>query len=135
MPTQGQLVRDWAKEQGYEVGIRGRIAPAIWTAYAEAHEDFEREVPNGGGVHCPGCGRRWTGLRECHCRRCHCHFSTVANFDGHLFATEHGSKCVNPLDKRVKAQGARLREKETVWGTIYVQEGDHWKTDSTDLFD
>jgi hypothetical protein len=31
-----------------------------------------------------GCGRRWTGLAEAHCPRCHAHFSRVSNFDRHL---------------------------------------------------
>lgn len=129
MATQGQLVRDWAKQNGYEVGIRGRIAPAVWSAYAEAHPGFAREVPQSGSAICaPGCGRRWTGLKECHCRRCHAHFSTVDNFDGHLV----DSKCIDPLGASVR--GSKLRAKQSVWGTIYVRDGEHW-TAQTDLLD
>lgn len=129
MATQAQLVRDWARRNGYEVGIRGRLAPAIWSAYANEHEGFEREAPQSGTAVCaPGCGRRWTGLRECHCRRCHAHFSTVANFDAHLV----DGKCIDPLEASIG--GSKLREKETVWGTIYVRDGEHWKT-QTDLLD
>lgn len=130
MPTQGQLVREWARERGYEVGIRGRIAPAIWQAYADEHEGFEREVPTDTFTTCAPCGRRWTGLRECHCRECHEHFSHVDNFDGHKI----GSRCINPADARVK--GNSLREKDTVWGPIWVRDGEHYRVETPGaLFD
>lgn len=129
MATQAQRVRDWATAQGHTVGTKGRIAPAIWTAYAEAHEGFERETPQSGTALCdPGCGRRWTGLNECHCRRCHAHFSTVANFDAHLV----DGKCVPPLEAKIG--GVNLKAKDTVWGVIYVRDGDYWKN-QTDLLD
>lgn len=128
MPTQAQMVRTWAKEQGYEVGVRGRIAPDIWEAYATAHSGFTREVPTG-TAKCT-CGRQWTGLRECHCTVCHKHFSTVDGFDAHR---PYG-KCIAPTEARVK--GDALREKKTIWGVIFVREGEHWKTDSNEgLFD
>lgn len=127
MTTQGQLVRDWAREHGYAVGARGKIKPAVWSAYTAAHPGFERHVPQSGTALCePGCGRRWTGFNECHCRRCHSHFSTVANFDAHLI----DSKCINPLDAKIG--GTTLREKETVWGMIYVRSGEHWKSETDD---
>lgn len=38
-PSAGSLVRAWAKEQGYEVGTRGRFSAEVLTAYAEAHAE------------------------------------------------------------------------------------------------
>lgn len=134
MATQGQQVRDWARANGYEVGIRGRIAPAIWSAYADVHEGFEREAPQSGTAICaPGCGRRWTGFTECHCRRCHRHFSGVFWFDLHLDAH---SKCTDPLTVTTKAGAPLMREKETVWGMIYMnaRENTTWGN-QTDLLD
>ena len=29
------------------------------------------------------CGRQWTGLAQCHCGKCHCHFTTESSFDRH----------------------------------------------------
>lgn len=126
--TQAQAVRKWATAQGYDVGVRGRIAPAIWEAYAGAHSEFQRETPPG-SASCK-CGRNWTGVRECHCTVCHCHFSTVANFDAHR---PHGV-CVNPLEARLG--GYNLKAKATVWGTIYVTDKEHYKTAELDgLYD
>jgi hypothetical protein len=36
-----------------------------------------------GTASCGGCGRRWDGLSQAHCARCHNHFSSVNNFDAH----------------------------------------------------
>lgn len=129
MATQAQAVRAWARTQGYDVGVRGRIAPNVWEAYATAHDDFKRETP-AGTARCGDCGRWWTGLRECHCTVCHAHFSTVDGFDAH----RPSGTCINPLDARVK--GDPLREKTTVWGPIFVRDGEHWKTEGNEgLYD
>lgn len=126
--TQAQAVRTWARTQGYEVAVRGRIAPDIWEAYAHAHDEFERETPNG-TWRC-SCGRNWTGLVECHCTVCHKHFSTVANFDAHR---PYGH-CVDPLEARLG--GYSLKEKATVWGPIYVTDKEHYRTAEHDgLYD
>lgn len=128
MTTQAQLVRAWAKDQGYELGQRGRIAPSIWEAYANSHDGKEREAPVG-SASCK-CGRRWVGLRECHCTVCHRQFSTIDNFDAHRV----DERCIDPAQARVK--GDALRDKKTVWGVIYVREGEHWKTGKQEgLFD
>ena len=42
---------------------------------------------------CRTCGRKWTGMKECHCTACHRHFSTVRNFDAHM----KRGRCVDPL--------------------------------------
>lgn len=128
--TQAQLVRTWAKSQGFEVGVRGRIAPAIWQAYANAHDGFAREAP-AGTAHCD-CGRQWTGLREAHCSVCHRHFSTPRNFDAHR---QYASKktrehviCVDPLTVTLDG-GYPMKIVDTVWGPIYVVAKDHYMTD------
>lgn len=118
MPTQAQAVRTWAKTQGYEVGVRGRLAPAIWAAYKIAHDDFVREAPPG-TASCGKCPRQWAGLRECHCTVCHQQFSTVDGFDAHRI----NGKCIDPPHARVK--GDALRAKLTVWGVLWVRDGEH----------
>lgn len=35
---QSQAIRDWAREQGIKVSVRGRISAEVQQAYAEAHE-------------------------------------------------------------------------------------------------
>lgn len=131
--TQAQQVRVWAGENGYVTGIRGRIAPEIWQAYAAAHPGFQREQPKG-EAYCTSCGRWWTGKRECHCTVCHGHFSTIDGFDAH----RPEGKCIDPLKARVK--GDPLRAKQTVWGTIYVRDNElgppeHWHSPQIALGD
>lgn len=124
--TQAAEVREWAGRNGYATGVRGRIAPEVWDAYAEAHPGFQREQPKG-EWNCPSCKREWTGKKECHCTVCHRHFSTVDGFDGH----RPDGRCIDPL--KARARGNSLREKETMWGPIYVRDNelgppDHWAT-------
>lgn len=128
MTTQAQVVRAWAKDQGYDVGVRGRIAPSIWEAYATSHDGEAREAPVG-AASCK-CGRQWMGLAEAHCTLCHRQFSTVTNFDAHRV----DGQCIEPTKARIR--GDALREKKTVWGIIYVRDGEHWKTGKNEgLFD
>lgn len=125
--TQAKQVRSWAREQGYEMGIRGKIAPAIWEAYAKAHDDFTRDIPV--GLWRCNCGRQWTGLAECHCTMCHRHFSTVSNFDHHR--TPNG--CLDPLTVE---NSYAMRIKDTMWGPIYVNSKEHYLTgDGAGLYD
>ncbi|WP_436837701.1 Lsr2 family DNA-binding protein [Micromonospora chersina] len=44
LPASGPAIRAWAREQGLPVGVRGRLAAEIVTAYAIAHG---LEVPVG----------------------------------------------------------------------------------------
>lgn len=133
MATQAQAVRTWAREQGFEVGVRGVIAPAIWRAYENAHDGFSREVPTG-SASCR-CGRQWTGLREAHCTVCHRHFSTPRNFDYHRQATENATVCLDPTEVSVEG-GHAMRAKDTVWGPLYVLDKEHYLTgDDSGLYD
>lgn len=127
--TQASDVRAWAREQGFDVGVRGRIAPVVWDAYAKAHDGFRREDEIPGLWNCR-CGRQWSGLREAHCMACHKHFSTPANFDAHR---PHGA-CVDPLS--VNCKGYPMKVKASIWGPIYVIDNDHYRTvDATGLYD
>jgi hypothetical protein len=67
------------------------------------------------------CGREWNSLTECHCRICHRHFSTVANFDRHQPA-RHG--CPNPATLRGKTGNPVLRPVDRGGATTWVQ----WET-------
>lgn len=129
--TQAQTVRAWAKEQGYPVGVRGRLAPHIWEAYAAAHDGFKREIPN--ATWTCHCGRQWTGLREAHCTQCHRHFASARSFDGHRSYANKRDKedvvCVDPLSVRIAGFDMKIRD--TVWGPVYsFDAGEHYKTDS-----
>lgn len=133
--SQAQTVRKWAVAAGYEVGVRGRLAPAVWEAYAQAHDDFAREAPSG-SASC-GCGRRWVGVRECHCTVCHRHFGSVTSFDAHRVAFGSQIRCVDPV--HVRSGGYPMKVKDTVWGPLYIADvGDreHFMTgDHTGLYD
>lgn len=119
-------VRTWARQQGYEVGERGRIAPAIWEAYAAAHGEELADVRPQGLWRCR-CGREWVGAVEAHCTTCHRHFSTPANFDAHRVGDP--GRCVDPTERK-------LKERASVWGPIFVGEGEHYRTTERDgLFD
>lgn len=129
MATQAQTVRTWARENGWTVGVRGVIAPAIWEAYANAHDGFSRVAPTG-FASCL-CGRQWAGLREAHCSVCHRHFSTPRNFDYH----RSSGSCADPLTVSVSG-GHAMRVKDTVWGPIYVLDKEHYLTgDDSGLYD
>ncbi len=58
---------------------------------------------------CGGCDRRWNSTSEAHCATCHCHFSTVANFDRHrvngtcadpaTLTDRHGQPILRPVER------------------------------------
>jgi hypothetical protein len=127
-------VRTWARENGYEVGVRGRIAPHIQQAYAAAHGNtIAVEITEHRGPSCT-CGRKWGegAKREAHCATCHCHFSTVRNFDLH----RPQGKCAPPESVLDKDGEPKLRGRETVWGITYVGNREHYLTITDDgLFD
>jgi hypothetical protein len=58
---------------------------------------------------CSGCPATWTGVRACHCCRCHTTFAGVALFDAHR--TQYGERgtCRRPADM-VMTSGARTGE-------------------------
>jgi hypothetical protein len=95
--TDISAMREWAREQGYPVGVRGRLSLEVRLAYAAEHGG-ETTVHAGGGLWtCPRCARQWSGLAQCHCTVCHRHFSTVALFDRHRAG--HGrTTCTDPAD-------------------------------------
>jgi hypothetical protein len=124
--SQAALVRSWAKENGYDVKVRGIIAPAIWQAYADAHGATLQKVrPERGCIARCSCGREWGGFRECHCTQCHRHFSVVQNFDWH----EPG-RCLDPLTVTDKKGAPRMKLTESVWGPIYIGAGTHFMAES-----
>ena len=80
-----KIIRDWARESGIPVGQRGRLPSAVMEAYLDAHPDAQWESSEHRPIAiCHGCGRGWTGHAQCHCSRCHYHFSVVKHFDHHL---------------------------------------------------
>ena len=70
---------------------------------------------------CPKCKRGWTGTVSAHCTVCHCHFSTVKNFDAHV-PSRRG--CKDPATvTRTKKDGTvvrLLKPVESVFGTTWV---------------
>lgn len=123
--SQAALVRQWAKTQGYDLGVRGRIAPAIWAAYSEAHGGIEREQPQRGAIAQCSCGRKWGGFRECHCTLCHRHFSVVQNFDWHV-----PGQCLDPLTVTDRKGQPRMKLADSVWGPLYTGAGEHYMSES-----
>lgn len=61
-PAAPALIRQWAREQGIRVGVRGRLSPALLSAYGSAH-DSELAATNGEGGGAPLASRRDGGLR------------------------------------------------------------------------
>lgn len=123
-----KTVRAWAAAEGYDVGVRGRIAPAIWEAFATAHGGQLRDNKPTGLWNCK-CGRQWAGRVEAHCcaEGCHRHFSTPTNFDKHRVGDP--GRCVDP-EKR----GLKIRA--SIFGPIYVGDGEYYRTaEGTGLFD
>lgn len=118
-------VREWAKAHGYEVADKGRIAPAIHTAYRAAHADVaEAQRPSNAAV-CPHCNRVWTAPREAHCPMCHRHFSSPRWFDDHKLAPRFDggrSGCRDPLLIPVSRRDSTPKYKlvGTAWGDSYV---------------
>lgn len=67
------------------------------------------------------CGRRWSGLAECHCDSCHLHFLSVTGFDAHRFALR--CRSIEELRERPKnaASGVqRMYETQRMHGTVWV---------------
>lgn len=112
-------VREWARAQGWDVGIRGRLSAEIRAAYAaEIGEPPPQEVPSQ-AVRCKGCDRIWTGLRECHCGICHRHFSQVRSFDDHRTLGTH-NQCADPLTLTRKDGRPMYKVTEGAWGPVIV---------------
>jgi hypothetical protein len=102
-------VREWAIAQQIPgVGRRGPVGYEAQVAYSQAHglpepareERAPREKRQRAfsGPSC-SCGRRWEGLVECHCRRCHVHFKSVSSFDQHIMPIPGTERtwCADPL--------------------------------------
>jgi len=120
-------VREWARANGFTVADKGRIAPAIHKAYREANG--EREAPTG-AARCQ-CGRVWTGLRECHCRVCHLHFSSVRWFDVHWRHGE-GRQCRNPLTILRGDGEPMFKVVDNAWGELIVSNTERPEFDTDD---
>lgn len=128
MASNGAVVREWARANGFTVPDRGRLPRDVHAAYQAACGMGDVEPPPSAAV-CsdtrvsatevrPGCGRIWTNDEECHCRRCHRHFSTVRNFDAHQAG--HTGDCVDPelmFDTKMRP---RFRKVGSPWGDIYI---------------
>lgn len=52
-----QDVRNWARTEGLEVGVRGRLPKPVLTEYLAAHPKFAREVAAEKGIEVPKTGR------------------------------------------------------------------------------
>jgi hypothetical protein len=84
-------VRAWARAHDHPVSRKGPVSYEVRVAYAEAHGLEPPTPPKTLGkvrnvtfnASCDGCGRKWQGLRECHCYGCHLHFTSVTGFDAH----------------------------------------------------
>lgn len=130
-------VRSWAIGQGLPgVGARGPVSYEAQLAYARAHElpdpprqeraQVVKKERKFSGAVC-GCGRRWEGNVECHCRRCHRHFRSVITFDMHIVPVPgtEGTMCANP-EAIYYRSGARkgepkMRRVHAHHGDIYVR--------------
>ncbi len=73
-------------------------------------------------MRCRQCGKDWSGLKMCHCSRCHRTFSTLAVFDAHQPAST-GWDCQDPAKNKFVTDDrgiwkypktARYTESETV---------------------
>ena len=77
---------------------------------------------------CPRCGRRWSGLAQCHCPTCHRHFGDVKAFDRH----RRDDACLDPATvKRRDGQPAfeqTIRPSGPVWHVWSPTP--HWKAKS-----
>ena len=77
---------------------------------------------------CTHCGRRWSGLAQCHCPTCHRHFGDVNAFDRH----RRNDACLNPADVRRRdgwpAFVAVDRPSGVVWSRWSPTP--HWKAES-----
>jgi hypothetical protein len=111
-------VREWARTNGIPIANRGRISPAIHRQYEAEFGDDLPARPQG-SAQCTACKRIWIGLRECHCTRCHFHFSNVRHWDAHR-ATDNGT-CLNPLSIRDRHGVAKYKIKDTRWGGVIVE--------------
>jgi hypothetical protein len=113
-------VRDWARQNGYDVAKHGRLPATIHAAYRRAFGDaaIPQERPNN-AAHCPDCGRTWTAARECHCTVCHRQFSAVRYFDDHR---REGTRttCTDPLVMLNRQGEQRYKETDTAWGKLVV---------------
>lgn len=111
-------VRAWAVREGLlEAGRRGPVSLELQRAHAAAHDLPEPQPVERGagpkrerpftGAHC-SCGRRWEGLAEAHCPRCHLHFRNVGAFDLHLVGIPgtEDTKCLT-VDQVRYRQGAQ----------------------------
>lgn len=127
-------VRAWAKQQAIiAASARGPLPHAAQVAYAQAHGLPEPEKPARAEkqkrervlIDC-SCGRKWEGLRECHCRGCHAHFRSPEGFDQHLVLGDDGetSVCRNPADIRYrsgKRKGyPKFRSVDAFYGPIFA---------------
>lgn len=111
-------VRSWAVREGLlEAGRRGPVPLDLQRAHARAHNLPEPEATTRdgkarrerpfAGAQC-SCGRRWEGLAEAHCPRCHLHFRNVGAFDLHLAGVPgtEDTRCL-PVEQVRYRQGAQ----------------------------
>lgn len=71
---------------------------------------------------CSGCGRVWTGTKECHCAKCHLHFSSMDAFDRHRIAIPDSDEeriCVDPIELKRKDKSPVLVQIERAGGLVW----------------
>lgn len=115
----GATIRAWARANGYNVGNRGRLAPAVRTAFAKAHPDAEVAQPDRTPLGICRCGRKWGSLRQCHCTLCHQQFSTVHWFDEHR-AGRDAHSCHDILRFTDNNGEPRFKISWDAWGPVVV---------------
>lgn len=63
---------------------------------------------NSSNGYCPTCGLWWTGKLDCHCVRCHRHFTSEGAFDSHLRLMRGGQvMCLDPQFVRSLKESSR----------------------------
>lgn len=125
-------VRVWARQQEFDVGVRGPLAPVIWEAFAQSRGSTIDVVPNDKVKNLATgkckCGRQWSGLAECHCTVCHCHFSRISAFDMHR---DVNGVCVDPLTITDKYGEQKIKVRDSMWGVLYARAGEsHFATET-----
>jgi len=73
------------------------------------------------------CGRRWTGLSQCHCTACHRHFSSLGPFDMH----RRDGRCNDPASLVRKDGSPSMTQTDGELGALWSVRDDrpapeHW---------
>lgn len=109
-------IREWARQNGFQVAGRGRLSPAVHAAYRAA--GGHPAEPPASAAAC-ACGRRWTALREAHCPVCHRHFSTARWFDAHRKGMGR-TGCLDPATIPDRDGRPMFKVVDSAWGELVV---------------